>query len=177
MDRKPSKNFSKDYIEINVGGKTFPCSKSTLMSSSNYFESRLAAEWYNGEEVLFVDQDPAAFRTLLGFMRHGFINASELTDMVLIEADFLGIEPLVNAVKCAAYRFMHNYQSQSMDEHEICLQFDYRYGGIVSAVRTGILPKMIHPSQRGQTQYIHLAISSHSVVIPPALPFPGKGLS
>jgi hypothetical protein len=49
------------------------------------------------DEITFIDQDPTAFKDLLGFMRHGFINKTEITQLVLVQADFFGIETLLRA--------------------------------------------------------------------------------
>jgi hypothetical protein len=158
---------SQDYIEINVGGTTFYCSKVTLCSASTYFQARLSGEWKD-EEGLFLDQDPASFQVLLNFMRHGFIKASEITDFVLIQAEFFGMNLLLKAVKCAAYRYMNNNcESQKLKtEADDYSKFDSKYGGILSAIKNGILPRNIRPSITGHTEYVHLGISAHATVIP-----------
>jgi hypothetical protein len=172
MEVKKQRRYNKDYIEINVGGAFFSCSKTTLTSFSSYFQARLSAEWYACEETLYVDQDPDAFQVLLSFMRYGFIKASSVTEMVLIQADFLGIDLLLNAIKCSAYRHLHNFESQSLDEDETCNRFHYKYGGIMSAIRKGILPKQIKTSTKGYKEYMHLYVRSQNVISPRLLPYP-----
>ena len=164
--KKSPKTRLNPQMKVNVGGTIFTTSKSTLIAYSSYFESRLSEEWNtlcceDDGEIPFIDQDPEAFRPLLGFMRNGFIEASELTKTVLVLADFLGMGFLLNAVKCAAFRYMHNVKSHTMTTDEICLEFDIQYGGIVPAIRRGILPDGIRPSD-GPKEYACLLVDENS---------------
>eukprot|EP00536_Pseudo-nitzschia_multiseries_P004979 jgi/Psemu1/11415/gm1.11415_g len=97
-----------DIIHLNVGGTLFTSSVSTLVSSSSYFQSRLSQEWreesIDRQETIFIDQDPKAFSVLLSYMRLGHIEAGALTTPVLLLANFLGMEKLLNAVKQEARR-------------------------------------------------------------------------
>jgi hypothetical protein len=165
--RPKSGKKQRDYIEINVGGTLFSTSKSTLIASSTYFKSRLSSEWHDGDcdEALFVDQDSSAFKTLLNFMRYGCIKASEITATLLSQADYLGIELLLRAVRLATYRFMYPVESENMDDDEICDTFDTSFGGIIPAIRKGILPQ--HVKQRSTArltkEYICMTVT-HLVV-------------
>eukprot|EP00980_Cylindrotheca_fusiformis_P022552 scaffold9435_cov137-Cylindrotheca_fusiformis.AAC.8 len=156
----------QDHIEVNVGGTIFHCSKVTLCSASSYFHSRLSGNW--NEERIFIDQDPDSFKILLNYMRHGFVKASEITDFVLVQAEFLGMTVLVNAVKCAAYKHMHsNEASQELlsSEEDLCFQFDKEYGGILPAIKSGILPKNIQPSIHRRKEFVHLGVSNYDTVM------------
>ena len=93
---------------LNVGGTLFATTKMTLVTNSAYFQSKYSDVWKsdNGgeesEEVLFIDQDPDIFRTLLSFMRLGKIHSKDVTSEVLLQAQFLGINKLLLAARFAA---------------------------------------------------------------------------
>ncbi|CAJ1969766.1 unnamed protein product [Cylindrotheca closterium] len=165
---------SPDYVKLNVGGRIFSCSKITLTSCSGYFSSMFSNDWQGTCEheikdtisVYFLDQDPDAFQILLSYMRNGFIRSSAITETVLIEAEFLGLDSLIKSVKCSAYRYLHNHHSQSLQEDETCNCFDEKYGGILSSIQQGILPQSIQPSVRGRKEFAHLGISNDTAVIP-----------
>lgn len=157
---------NRDHIEINVGGTTFHCSKVTLCTNATYFKSRLSSPYWDDDEAIFIDQDPVSFQVLLNYMRHGYIKQSEITDFVLTQADFFGFDSLVKAAKCDAFQYMHPHESPTLSESEMCFKFDKRYGGIVSAVKHGILPNKIQPSAFGRKEYVHLGISAHATVTP-----------
>eukprot|EP00966_Prymnesium_polylepis_P156396 3613150-Prymnesium_polylepis.1 len=65
------------------------------------------------ETEVFVDRDPEAFAVLLRFMRHGRVGSvltpkmdPALCAAVISEADFLGVDSLLETVKAAATRNM-----------------------------------------------------------------------
>jgi hypothetical protein len=141
----------QDCVQINVGGTIFATSKSMLMSNSSYFSSRFLIEWDDQEdgdgdddddEITFIDQDPTAFKDILGFMRHGFINKTEITQLVLVQADFFGIETLLRAVKCAAFRYM-NPKTTSVSDDDVCQRFDDTDVDVIDAIKKGVLPPHI----------------------------------
>jgi len=141
--RKRRKKDS-DCVYINVGGGVFFASKTTLAMRSSYFASKFKAEWDSDSESepLFVDQDPAAFAVLLDFMREGFIKAFQLTEKVLVQAEFFGIDDLLTAVKAVALRAKYPAKRHLSDD-KACEQFDMAFGGVLGAIRQGILPKEI----------------------------------
>lgn len=117
------KRRDSDFFEINVGGRVFSTSKSTLASASAYFASKFGGNWRGGGDddeeegvssgcvpmppplrIPFVDQDPDDFAVLLKFMRTGVINKTSLTADVLLQAEFLGIDRLLADVKRLAFR-------------------------------------------------------------------------
>ena len=107
-DQQRRRAASEGRVVLNVGGTLFTTSKTTLVGSSAYFESLFSDKWTNNdgddEEDIFIDQDPEAFRVLLSYMRLGKVKASELTTAVLLQAQFLGMEKLLEAVRLAVRR-------------------------------------------------------------------------
>jgi hypothetical protein len=99
-----------DRIVIDVGGTKFVTATQTLKSNSTYFTSLLSGQWMesssnndNGQELLFLDQDPVTFGKLLGFMRRGMIKIEDIDIDVLLLAEFLGLERLLLGVKVRWY--------------------------------------------------------------------------
>mmetsp|Transcript_13541 Transcript_13541/g.29406 ORF Transcript_13541/g.29406 Transcript_13541/m.29406 type:complete len:376 (+) Transcript_13541:9-1136(+) len=102
-----SATSSSGRVVLNVGGTLFTTSKTTLAGSSAYFDSLFSDEWAgggDGDDGIFIDQDPEAFRVLLSYMRLGKVVASELTPPVLLQAQFLGMERLLQSVRIVARR-------------------------------------------------------------------------
>lgn len=99
-----------DRVVLNVGGTRFATSVTTLASSSDYFERLFSKDWSgtsdhnDGDNEFFVDQDPGPFAVLLSYMRLGHIKAVELTPVVLLQAQFFGMEKLLAAVRAEAAR-------------------------------------------------------------------------
>jgi len=149
--QKRRKMSNKDRVQIDVGGTVFITSKTTLTLSSSYFASKFKAEWGDGDEdddgdePLFVDQDPVPFAILLGFMREGFVKKSQLTEKVLAQAEFFGIDLLLMAAMSTAFRALHPAERHLSDD-EACVQFGEEYGGVLDAIRQGILPKSVKES-------------------------------
>jgi hypothetical protein len=160
----------RDCVQVNVGGTIFTTSKLTLISNSSYFASRFSPDWNDREDTytngtsIFVDQNPKSFEVLLAFMREGFIKKSELTESVLSQAEYFGIENLLRAVKCAAFRYI-NPVTCTISDDEACKRFDNTYGGIVGAIKEGVLPlkiKKISQEPHGaKEQSINLRTSRH----------------
>ena len=91
----------------------------------------------------FVDQNPDAFQILLDFMRKGCIEVEQLTSDVLLQAEFLGMEDLIRAVKCRSYRNYFVFES-CVSEEETVVLFDERLGtSIRKLVTTGFLPRYL----------------------------------
>lgn len=75
-------------------------------------------------------------------MRRGMIELESIIDKdVLLLAEFLGVEQLLDAVKARAYRNLHPGQEEIVDiaEKETAEKFDSEYGGIQKALHRGIL--------------------------------------
>ena len=99
----------KDRVVLDVGGTRFASSISTLSANSAYFAalfSRWDAEGYDDDEEVFLDLDPDVFRVLLSCMRHKKAllpeGNADLFRRILLDAEYLGIEWLLNDVMCRA---------------------------------------------------------------------------
>jgi len=147
-----SSSSSNDRIILDVGGTQFVSSKSTLSTNSSYFQALLSQTWTHETETeteknkkfdFFVDQNPDAFVALLDFMRKGCIEVEKLTSDVMLQAEFLGMEDLIRAVKCRSYRNYFVFESRVSDEETVVL-FDERLGtSIMKLVTTGFLPRYL----------------------------------
>lgn len=128
-------------VVLDVGGTKFIAAASTLTSSSTYFASLLSDHWIesNDGDELFIDQDPVAFGKLLAYMRRGMIKVEDIDTVLLVLAEFLGIEHLLLAVKIRWYRNIGKGPVVSSDE-EIAAVFDEEHGGILKAISTGLFP-------------------------------------
>jgi hypothetical protein len=145
------------------------------MSNSSYFMSTFSMTWdttpqedgdhHDDDEddgdLLFVDQNPKSFEILLAFMREGLINKTDITQSVLLQADFFGMDTLLGAVKCAAFRFM-NPRDNGVSDDEACQRFNGTYGGITGAIKSGVLPSYIKKACQEDEdiakEYAHLRI-------------------
>ena len=141
-----------DRIILDVGGTQFVSSKSTLSTNSSYFQALLSQTWTQTVSEknfdFFVDQNPDAFQILLDFMRKGCIEVEQLTSDVLLQAEFLGMEDLIRAVKCRSYRNYFVFESCVSDDETVVL-FDERLGtSIVKLVTTEFLPRYLVNSVR-----------------------------
>lgn len=155
---------ASDRVELDVGGSIFVASSTTLASSSAYFERLFSEEWHPAgggrdgsifadadddasDEIgpdtaarVFVDQDPAPFAVLLSYMRLRHVALEDLMDpAVLLQADFLGMDGLLAAVKCLAYCNLR--PSFDGTDEEAISKFDEEFGGVSGAVAAGILPR------------------------------------
>jgi hypothetical protein len=93
VDDLNKNNPSSSY----VGGTTFVTTRKTLTAWTSYFDSDLVTLKTN--EPLFVDADPNAFCVLLSFMRHGSVDSSLVTDVVLKQAIHFRIEGFISFVQ------------------------------------------------------------------------------
>ena len=115
---------------------------STLTSHSEYFAALLSGDWIeSSDEELYVDQDPTAFRALLGYMRRGLIKVDDVDEDVLLLAEYLGIGRLISAVKvrCLVNLGRGPYLADDCSDEDIVAAFDREYGGVSSAITAGLL--------------------------------------
>ena len=134
---------ASDRITVDVGGTKFITSISTLISNSVYFASLLSGNWSeSGDDEIFIDQDPEPFRVILAYMREGFIKIGDINERVLAQAEFLGVERLLLAVKV---RWYHNIGRGPVltKADEIAAAFDQKYGGIMKAISAGLFPSFL----------------------------------
>jgi len=131
---------ASDRVVLDVGGTKFITSASTLTSNSAYFASLLSDHWIesnNGEDEIFIDQDPVPFKVLLAYMRQGSIKIDDFSTEVLLLAEFLGIERLLLAVKVRWYCNIGKGSVHTTD-NEIVSAFDQQHGGIMKAISSGL---------------------------------------
>jgi len=110
----PSKRFlsqnsrgERDWIKLNVGGKTFTTTRCTLTKDPESFLFRLCQNTSDLESqkdevgAYLIDRDPSYFTPILNYLRHGKLvidkNVSE--EGVLEEAEFFNIKNLIELVK------------------------------------------------------------------------------
>lgn len=141
MSRKRSRG-STDVVHLNVGGEIFQTSKSTLTANSEFFSRKFSSDWSGSDEVdeeIFLDRDADSFRVLLSCMRHRAALLPEdklLCSRVLLEAQYLGVDWLLEMVKSVAHT--HLYPDSKATERHVA--FDEATGGLDEAIRAGILP-------------------------------------
>ncbi len=129
-------------VVLNVGGTRFESSRSTLERASSYFRS-LLTRWDDASdaEPLFIDCDANAFEVLLSYMRIGVLtlpqNDEALCIRVLMHAEYLGLESLLEEVKIKAYVNMH---PGSEDHPASVAAFDEEVGSLADAVAMKVLP-------------------------------------
>ena len=137
-----AKRPRSSHVSLNVGGERFVAAASTLTSHSQYFAALLSGDWVeSGDEELYVDQDPAAFRVLLGYMRRGLIKVEDIDEDVILLAEYLGLERLISAVKVRwlVYLGAGPYLADDCSDEDIVAAFDLEYGGVSSAITAGLL--------------------------------------
>lgn len=144
-NRKKKRRKFGDRVEVDVGGRTFVTSLSTLTAASVYFRNKFADRWNDDgedddEEICcFVDQDPEPFAVLLAYMRSGMIHVNYISREVLAQAVYLGMDNLLFAVKVRTYRNLHP-DDDSKNEQEASQAFDKEYGDVFAALTSGVLP-------------------------------------
>ena len=144
MERTRKRPRSTDKVSLNVGGEIFQTSASTLSANSAFFARKFSSEWSGAEdddeEHIFLDRDADSFRLLLSCMRHRAALLPEsdtlLCTRVLLEAQYLGVDWLLEQVKSAAWKHMH----PASDAAEPHVAFDEETGGLEAALRSGCLP-------------------------------------
>lgn len=142
---QPRRRTRRERIILDVGGTCFVTSVSTLTANSAYFRSKFSDEWRraedDGDDPVFVDQEPEPFAILLSYMRVGYVECESLDKKVLALAEFLGIDRLLYAVKARAFR---NKQPDFEGENDAAvIAFDMKIGGIMDAIACDILPKFL----------------------------------
>ena len=128
-------------VVLNVGGTRFESSRSTLERASSYFRSLLTRWDDASDEMLFVDCDANAFEILLSYMRIGVLTLPQADEAlcirVLMQAESLGLESLLEEVKIKAYVNMH---PGSEDHPASVAAFDEEVGNLTDAVAMKVLP-------------------------------------
>jgi hypothetical protein len=150
------KKMCGDRVELDVGGQKFVSAVSTLSSESTYFRSKFSQHWEE-DEPCFVDQDPVHFAILLAYMRSGMIHVKDITEGVLAQAVFFGMDRLLAAVKIRAYRKLRP-NNTSKSEEEALSAFEEEFGGIVQAISSGVLPNALTLEPEPKKEYASVVI-------------------
>merc|ERR1739844_237641 len=87
-----------EYVKINVAGKLFYTSKSTITSQDTVLSVMFSERWNMGKEgCVFIDRDAKHFDKILNFLRDGKISrpkTSEDLEEIKREAEFYCISGL-----------------------------------------------------------------------------------
>lgn len=131
-------------VTLNVGGTLFQTSLATLVPCSTYFARLFSTEWQKAMEEYFLDLDSDTFRILLSCMRRRETllpeHDAELFKRTLLDAEFLGIDFLIDEVKVTVQKHMRT-------EQQTAAAFDLEHQDLRSAFRAGVLPERFwHPS-------------------------------
>lgn len=121
---KRSSSLAKtEWVRLNIGGKEFVTTKTTLCKNAQSFFYKLCQDDpsvglttdrdENG--AYLIDRDPRYFAPILNYLRHGklIIEASLKEEGVLEEAEFYNIQELINLVKERIKEREEHKQSQN----------------------------------------------------------------
>ena len=145
-----------DRVTLHVGSETFVTCRATLEPASSYFARRFSAEWSSGvpSEGCFLDRDADSFRVLLSFMRCGHVSVlprdPALFSRVLLDAEYFGIDSLIEQVKVKVQRHLHSKyvhtrfgqvalsgdELASVEARWTAAAFDEEHGGLREALDT-----------------------------------------
>ena len=153
MSASENRARTSDKVFVNVGGEVFQTTMCTLITNSEFFSRKFSTEWSSDtEDEIFLDRDADSFRVLLSCMRHRMALLPEndplLCTRVLLEAQFLGVDWLLEHVKGVALKHMQDPD----DEASECPanEFDQQHGSLEEALRSGVLPaRFFGPAKTG----------------------------
>ena len=130
-------------VMLDVGGTRFVSSKTTLEGSSSYFSALLTRWDEDTTEPLFIDGDADAFSELLSFMRSGALMLPQgdvrLCARVLLQAESLGMDALLDEVKAQTYANLHPGTHQD-ETRPLARAFDEEFDSLAAAIRSKVLP-------------------------------------
>ncbi|XP_014675352.1 PREDICTED: BTB/POZ domain-containing protein KCTD5-like [Priapulus caudatus] len=106
-NKSDQNGLPNQWVRLNVGGKCFLTTKTTLCRDPQSFLCRLCQEDHalNSDKdesgAYLIDRDPTFFGPVLNYLRHGklVINKHLEEEGVLEEAEFYNIEELIKLVK------------------------------------------------------------------------------
>ena len=119
--RQRTYEIADKRVTVNVGGKLFSTFRSTLTIKSTYFSKRLSGRFIDDSDdrEIIIDRDHEPFNIILSYLRSGKLLVSSdklLFSSVLIEADFYGIDELVNMVRDKCYCNLNHIDIDEYDE-------------------------------------------------------------
>jgi hypothetical protein len=103
-----------------------------------------------------VDQDFEEFSVLQSFMRLGSVDSSERTEKVLLQAEFLGMDRLLAAVKCVAYCNVNSSFTGSCEK--AVAAFDFEHQGVAAAVPARVLPTYLTKQKGEKKEYAKIKV-------------------
>ena len=100
------KDTRADWVLLNVGGKHFLTTRSTLSKEESFLgrlcqcEPDLKTD-VDDKGAYLIDRDPNYFNVVLNYLRHGklILETNLVEEGVLEEAEFYNIRPLIELVK------------------------------------------------------------------------------
>jgi len=130
----------KSTVCLNVGGRVFKVAIATLqLAGGPYLNALLSNNWKDAEEEgeFFIDRDSDSFAVILSFLRSGckLLKIDEgdkkLFSSVLLDAEFFGIDSLLNFVKLTCFKNMGQYRFFSppkpLKDAEMIEKFDKEF--------------------------------------------------
>ena len=145
--RPRTDNIEDNRIIVNVGGKIFPTFRSALTMKTTYFEKRLSGRFSDdaGDSEIIVDGDHEAFSIILSYLRSGKLLISPdklLFSSVLIEADFYGIDELVDMVRDKCYCNLHHIAIDDYEEEDLIDICKTEFPSYVQIIEHKFFPSM-----------------------------------
>jgi len=98
MSAEATSNENAEIVKLNVGGKRFDTSKSTILSQDTMLSTLISERWNpNKDKCVFIDRNGKHFDEILDFLRDGVIsrpNTSKDLEELKREADYYSIAKL-----------------------------------------------------------------------------------
>jgi len=100
--RAMAKIKEDQQVKLNVGGKIYETTVSTLTKYPSVLQSMFSG-WYENKKdsngCIFIDGDGKLFGVILNFLRRGVLPNVVDKNALLAEAEFYGLEVIVSALK------------------------------------------------------------------------------
>ena len=126
---------SRDWVELHVGGTArFSTTVTTLSASSHYFSAKFSGDWsQESDSVLYLDRDAAPFEVLLSCMRSRTVALLPTDECmfkrVLLEAEFFGVDFVLNHVKAKAAQNINLRQHSKVEHNPLVERVKFGTGG------------------------------------------------
>jgi len=96
------KDAQQNQVKLNVGGKIFETSVSTLTKHQSMLQSMFSGRYElkkDNNGAVFIDGDGEMFGVILNFLRRGILPSGFDKKALLAESEFYGLEVLVSVLK------------------------------------------------------------------------------